>query len=167
MTCQFAPLTPRDQPAIVQHLLELESDDRVLRFNTTAPDNVIAGYCGRWDFARDIVEGARDGNLLVGVVHLPVFEAGKDLIAELGVSVAVGWRKHGIATELARRSFDKARSRGIDRVYINFLTRNRPMMCLARRFTDDIAFDGDETVATIRFRTAPEGPRNRAPAPSP
>ena len=54
------------------------------------------------------------------------------------------------------RTFDEARRRGLDRIYINFLTRNRPMACLARRFTDDIVQDGDETVAKIRLVALPK-----------
>jgi hypothetical protein len=97
---------------VVQHLLELDADDRALRFNTTAPDNAIVGYCARWNFAGDIVEGAWDGDRLIGVIHLPVFRAGADLIGELGVSVASGSRKRRIATGLASTStFSRATGR--------------------------------------------------------
>ncbi|MBL0290970.1 MAG: GNAT family N-acetyltransferase [Betaproteobacteria bacterium] len=161
MTFRYAPLTAQDQPAVVQHLLSLDADDRVLRFNTTAPDEKVVEYCGRWNHADDIVEGAWEGERLIGLIHLPVFRVGADLVGELGVSVAADRRKRGVATRLALRTLDSSRRRGLDRIYINFLTRNRPMMCLARRFTDDIALDGDETVATIHLDAAP---RNDADA---
>jgi hypothetical protein len=84
MTCQFVPLTTHDRPPILQHLLHLGVADRVLRFGTAAQDNAIVDYCGRWNFARDVVEGAwRDGRL-VGLIHLPVYEEGDDLVGELG-----------------------------------------------------------------------------------
>jgi GNAT superfamily N-acetyltransferase len=155
MACRCTPLTVDDRPAIMRHLLGLDADDRVLRFNTTAPDHAVVEYCGRWNFDRDIVEGAWDGDVLIGVVHLPVFAAGAHLIGELGVSVAAEWRKRRVATQLAERTLDRSRSRGLDRIYINFLTRNRPMMCLSRRFTGDIVLDGDETVAIIRLASGP------------
>ncbi|MBK7080092.1 MAG: GNAT family N-acetyltransferase [Betaproteobacteria bacterium] len=161
MTFRYAPLTPQDRPAVVQHLLSLDADDRVLRFNTTAPDEKVVEYCGRWNHADDIVEGAWEGERLIGLIHLPVFRVGADLVGELGVSVAADRRKRGVATRLALRTLASSRRRGLDRIYINFLTRNRPMMCLARRFTDDIALDGDETVATIHLDAAP---RNDADA---
>jgi GNAT superfamily N-acetyltransferase len=164
MPCHYAPLTLDDKPAILEHLLTLAPDDRVLRFNTTAPDNAVIAYCGRWNFAGDIVEGARDGEQLVGVLHLPVFKAGKDLVGELGVSVDAGWRKHGIATKLVARTVDRSRSLGLDRIYINFLTRNRPMACVARRFTNDIVIDGDETVAVIRLAATKVGVERAASA---
>ncbi len=156
MSVRFAPLAPPDQPAVVDHLLGLVDDDRILRFNATLPDDKVVEYCGRWNYATDIVEGAWNGARLVGLIHLPVFRVGKDLLGELGVSVAADWRKRQIATRLAVRTFDAARRRGVDRIYINFLTRNRPMHCLARRFTDDIVQDGDETVAKIRLGPPPQ-----------
>jgi GNAT superfamily N-acetyltransferase len=72
------------------------------------------------------------------------------------VSVDAAWRQRQIATQLARRTFDRCAERGVGRVYVNFLTRNRPMLCLARRFTSDIVQDGDETVAKIRLGAPPQ-----------
>ena len=151
MACKFGSLTTHDRPAIVRHLLHLGVDDRVLRFGTAAPDDAIVDYCGRWNFARDIVEGAWDSGRIVGLIHLPVYEAGDDLVGELGVSVEAESRQRRIATRLATRTLERARSRGLARVHIHFLVRNRPMMCLARRFTTDVVIDHDEAQATIRL----------------
>jgi GNAT superfamily N-acetyltransferase len=154
MAIRYATLTPDDRPSVVEHLLGLDGDDRALRFNTTAPDHAVVGYCGRWDYARDIVEGAWDGPSLVGVIHVPVFDARGVLVGEIGVSVATAWRRHHIGTGLVMRALDAGRARGLDRIYINFLTRNRPMTCLAHRFTREVEVDGDETVAIIRLAAA-------------
>ncbi len=151
MACEFAALTTHDRPAILRHLLRLGTDDRVLRFGTAAPDEAVVNYCGRWNFARDIVEGAWDEGRIVGVVHLPVYDSHDDLVGELGVSVEAESRQRHIATRLAARTLERARKRGLVRVYIHFLTRNRPMMRLAGRFTTDIALDHDEAQATIRL----------------
>jgi GNAT superfamily N-acetyltransferase len=170
MSVRFASLAAHDQPAVIEHLLALPSDDRVLRFNTTAPDDKIVEYCRRWNHEVDIAEGAWHGERLIGLIHLPVFAVGADLVGELGVSVDAGWRQRGIATRLTSRTFDRCAARGVDRIYINFLTRNRPMLCLARRFTGDIVQDGDETVAKIRIGAQPEAaapaaePASAAPA---
>jgi RimJ/RimL family protein N-acetyltransferase len=151
MVLKYAPLTTHDRPAIVRHLLHLGIDDRVLRFGTAAPDEAIIDYCGRWNFARDIVEGAREDGRIVGLIHLPVYGDGDDLVGEIGVSVEAEARQRRIATRLAVRTLERSRKRGLARVYIHFLVRNRPMMCLARRFTTDIRLDQDEARATIRF----------------
>ena len=157
MPYRFATLTLQDRSAVVDHLLALDRDDRVLRFNSAAPDALIRDYCERWDFARDIVEGAWDGDRLVGVIHLPVSPSGAQLIGELGVSVVEACRKRRVATRLAERAIDCGRRRGLDRIYVFFLTRNRPMMCLTRRLAADLEPDGDETVATIRLDRDPVG----------
>ncbi len=151
MACKFDPLTTHDRPAILRHLLHLGVDDRVLRFGTAAPDDAVIDYCGRWNFARDIVEGAWEDDRIVGLIHLPVYETGDDLVGELGVSVEIESRQRRIATRLAVRTLERARSRGLARVYIHFLVRNRPMMCLAGRFTTEVAIDQDEAQATIRL----------------
>lgn len=154
MTLKFAPLTTHDRPAILRHLLQLGISDRVLRFGTAAPDDAIIDYCGRWNFARDIVEGATEDGRIVGIIHLPVYEDGDDLVGELGVSVEAESRQRHIATRLAARTLERSRKRGLARVYIFFLVRNRPMMCLAGRFTTDIRLDQDEAQATIRLGVA-------------
>ena len=158
MACRFAPLTTHDRPAIARHLLHLGIDDRVLRFGTAAPDEAIVDYCGRWNFARDIVEGAWEDGRIVGLIHLPVYEERDDLVGELGVSVEPESRKRHIATRLAVRTLERARNRGLARVYIHFLCRNRPMMCLANRFTTDVVFEQDEAQATVHLASAAAQP---------
>ena len=158
MVCKFVPLTTGDRPAIVRHLLHLGSDDRVLRFGTAAPDGAIVDYCGRWNFARDIVEGVCEDGRIAGIIHLPVYEEGDDLVGELGVSVEAESRQRHIATRLAVRTLERSRNRGLVRVYIHFLVRNRPMMRLAGRFTTDILLDRDEAQATIHLGASVPAP---------
>jgi GNAT superfamily N-acetyltransferase len=86
-----------------------------------------------------------------------VSPSGAQLIGELGVSVVEACRKRRVATRLAERAIDCGRRRGLDRIYVFFLTRNRPMMCLTRRLAADLEPDGDETVATIRLDRDPVG----------
>ena len=52
---------------------------------------------------RDIVEGAHSDGRLVGLIHLPVYDEGDDLVGELGVSVDPESRQRHIATRLAVR----------------------------------------------------------------
>ncbi len=158
MACQFTQLTTHDRPAILRHLLHLPVDDRVLRFGTAASDEAITEYCGRWNFARDIVEGAVEDGRVVGIIHLPVYDEHDDLVGELGVSVEPESRQRHIATRIAARVLDRARNRGLARVYIHYLLRNRPMMCLANRFTTDIVYEGDEAQATVHLGVAAPGP---------
>ena len=149
MPYSFRLLGSRDLPAIVDHLLGLDRDDRVLRFSNPAPDGAIRDYCSRWHFGRDVVMGAFEGDRLVGLIHLPVYDEPTGTVGEIGVSVAADWRSRGIATQIAARVVLRARRLGLARVYIHFLTRNRPMGLLARAFTDDVTVDEDESHARI------------------
>lgn len=158
MTFQFTALTTHDRPAIIQHLCQLPVEDRVLRFSTAAADEAIIEYCGRWNFTRDIVEGALIDGRIAGIIHLPVYEERDDIVGELGVSVERESRKRHIATRLAVRTLERARNRGLARVYIHFLCRNRPMMCLANRFTTDVMFEQDEAQATVHLSGAKHQP---------
>jgi GNAT superfamily N-acetyltransferase len=168
MALKFVPLTTHDRPAILRHLLHLGIDDRILRFGTAAPDEAVIEYCGRWNFARDIVEGAWEDGRIVGIIHLPVYEERDDLVGELGVSVERESRQRHIATRLAVRTLERSRKRGLARVHIFFLVRNRPMMCLASRFTTDICLEHDEAQATIRLgATAPASAFHPAAHPVP
>jgi GNAT superfamily N-acetyltransferase len=157
MSWTFLPLTTHDRPAILSHLLRLGLDDRILRFGTAAADEAIVEYCGRWNFARDIVEGAVEDGRVLGLIHTPVYEEGEDLVGELGFSVDAQSRQRHIATRLAVRTLERSRNRGLARVYIHFLLRNRPMMCLASRFTRDIVAEHDEATATVRLRRPAPG----------
>jgi GNAT superfamily N-acetyltransferase len=149
MPYSFRLLSSRDLPAIVDHLLGLDRDDRVLRFSNPAPDAAIRDYCSRWHFGRDVVMGAFEGDRLVGLIHLPVYDEPTGAVGEIGVSVAADSRSRGIATQIAARVVLRARRLGLARVYIHFLTRNRPMGLLARAFTDDVTVDEDESHARI------------------
>lgn len=165
MTIQFTALTTQDRPAIIRHLLSLSLDDRVLRFSTAISDEGIVNYCGRWNFARDIVEGAVSDGHIHGLIHLPVYDERDDLVGELGVSVEAESRQRHIATRIAARVLERARNRGLARVYINFLVRNRAMMALANRFTTNVEFERDEAQAIIALGSAATQPVAGAIAP--
>lgn len=147
--CRLAALTAPDREAIVEHLCRLSVDDRVLRFSTAVANEGIVEYCRRWNFDRDIVEGAVIDGRIVGVLHLPVYDERSVVVGEIGVSVDADARRRHLATRLTVRALERARNRGLARVYIHFLCRNRPMMNLAGRFTSDINFEQDEATATI------------------
>jgi GNAT superfamily N-acetyltransferase len=151
MPYTYALLGPDDRTAIVDHLLGLDRDDRVLRFSIPASDDKIREYCDHWKFGRDVVMGAWDGPRLMGLIHLPVYAERDAEVGEIGVSVGTAYRSQGIATQIAARVLVRARRLGLARVYIHYLTRNRPMGLLARAFTSDIVTDDDESHATIHL----------------
>jgi len=121
---------------ILQHLLQLNDEDRRLRFGTQTPDEVIERYVEHLDFYKDTVFGSFDLNLkLIGMAHLaylPEIE-GQARAAEFGVSVLPAGRSQGLGTALLKRSAVHSRNTRIETLYVHCLSSNKAMMHLAQK----------------------------------
>ncbi|MBC7413640.1 MAG: GNAT family N-acetyltransferase [Herminiimonas sp.] len=137
-------LSERDRRRLLMHFLALGDSDRLLRFGTVLPDELVTRYVQRLDFARDTVFGVFDADLkLVGVGHLafvpcdtkPVFTTAteKERIAEFGVSVSSTARGHGIGTRLFERAAIHCRNEDVDTLYMQCLASNQTMIHIAKK----------------------------------
>lgn len=121
---------------ILQHLLQLNDEDRRLRFGTQTPDGVIVHYVEQLNFNKDNVFGVFDLNLrLIGMAHLaylPEIKA-QARAAEFGVSVLPEGRSQGLGTALLQRSAVHARNTRIESLYVHCLANNKAMMHLAQK----------------------------------
>src|SRR5438105_14996530 len=116
--------------AFCLHLVGLPAEDVRLRFGAPLASAVIAAYVEHIDFDRDAVFAVYDDSLaIIGAAHVGFF----DDAAELGVSVAIAHRGHGIGTALVARASEHARNRRTMRLYMHCLAENAAMMTLARR----------------------------------
>ena len=121
---------------ILNHLLQLNDEDRRLRFGTQTPDEVIAHYVERLDFNRDNVFGVFDAELkLIGMAHLAYLPEtkGQARAAEFGVSVLPEGRSQGLGTALLQRSAVHSRNTRIETLYVHCLANNKAMMHLAQK----------------------------------
>lgn len=121
---------------ILNHLLQLNEEDRRLRFGTQTPDEVIAHYVERLDFNKDNVFGVFDDELkLIGMAHLAYLSEikGQDRAAEFGVSVLPEGRSQGLGTALLQRSAVHSRNTRIETLYVHCLANNKAMMHLAQK----------------------------------
>lgn len=121
---------------ILSHLLQLNDDDRRLRFGTQTPDEVIADYVEHLDFNKDTVFGIFDDDLkLIGMAHLAYLpeSKGQKRAAEFGVSVLPQGRAQGLGTALLQRSAVHARNTRIETLYVHCLASNKAMMHLAQK----------------------------------
>jgi RimJ/RimL family protein N-acetyltransferase len=124
----------RDQ--ILGHLLQLNDEDRRLRFGTQTPDEVIALYVERLDFNKDTIFGIFNAELsLIGMAHLAYLpEAeGRPRAAEFGVSVLPEGRAKGLGTALLKRSAVHSRNTRIETLYVHCLVSNKVMLHLAQK----------------------------------
>lgn len=137
-------LSERDRRRLLMHFLELADSDRLLRFGTILPDELVTRYVQRLDFGRDTIFGVFDTELkLVGVGHLafvpcdtkPVFTSAteKEHIAEFGVSVSSTARGRGIGTRLFERAAIHCRNEDVDTLYMQCLASNQTMIHIAQK----------------------------------
>jgi RimJ/RimL family protein N-acetyltransferase len=121
---------------ILNHLLQLNDDDRRLRFGPQTPDEVIAHYVEHLDFNKDTVFGIFNNDLrLIGMAHLAYLPETKNQAraAEFGVSVLPEGRAQGLGTALLQRSAVHSRNTRIETLYVHCLASNKAMMHLAQK----------------------------------
>ena len=174
LTAPVGPVEPRERPAIrvkavperdrrrlLMHFLALGESDRLLRFGSLLPDEVITRYVQHLDFNRDVVFGVYDDLLhLIGVGHLAFTPMDNmrghhgERAAELGVSVSEEARGLGIGSKLFERAAMHCRNAEIDTLYMHCLASNRVMMHIAKKAGMAIQRDHGEADAYLRLPPA-------------
>jgi len=143
--------------SLVAHYLALSPADRYLRFCTAATPQIVAAYVDRIDFDRDAVFGSDRApgddacsRAPAGVAHV----AFENDLAEFGVSVLPAHREQGLGAALFERAVGHARSRGMRRLWMQYLAHNAPIMRMARKFGMAIVASGSHVYARLDLRSA-------------
>ena len=104
---------PADAPRILEHLLALDADDRLLRFSHGIRDEGIAAYVATLDLARDHVHGlgTAQGDI-VALAHVAV----RDGEVDFGLSVTATHRQRGLGRALFNHVIALARLHGAGRI---------------------------------------------------
>ena len=155
-------LRERDRGRMVKHFLSLERRDRLLRFGSALPDELVTAYVNKIDFSRDMVYGVYNRVFkLVAVGHLafapketsPAKNAvtTKDRVAEFGVSVASSMRGMGVGSRLFERAAIHCRNNDIDTLYMHCLSSNQTMMHIAKKAGMKIQRDYGEADAYLKL----------------
>ena len=158
-------LAERDRRRLLMHFLALNESDRLLRFGTVLPDELLTRYVQKLNFARDTVFGVYDNRFrLMGVGHLAfaprealpaVRDATtKERVAEFGVSVSAEARGMGIGTKLFQRAAIHCRNADVDTLYMHCLASNRTMMHIAKKAGMDIERSYGEADAYLKLAPA-------------
>jgi RimJ/RimL family protein N-acetyltransferase len=129
-------LHARHLEEILQHLLQLNDEDRRLRFGSQTSDEVIERYVRGLDFNKDVIFGIFDLDLkLIGMAHLAYLPEikGHARAAEFGVSVLPDGRAQGLGTALLLRSAVHSRNTLVETLYVHCLSNNKAMMHLAKK----------------------------------
>jgi GNAT superfamily N-acetyltransferase len=142
-----------DRAAITQHLLQLNADDRYLRFGHAASDEQIERYVNKLRMGSDQLIGVYNRQLqLVAMVHLagPTADVATDE-AELGISVSAHLRGKGYGKRLFEHAMLLCRNRGITTLRIHALSENRVMLHLAQSAGAQVERDGSEAEAVLKL----------------
>ena len=167
-TVRIKVLSERDRRRLLNHFLTLDDSDRLLRFGSVLPDELITRYVQMLDFSRDTVFGVYDDNLaLLGVGHLafaprealPVLSEAtiKSRIAEFGVSVSASARGMGIGSKLFERAAIHCRNEDVDTLYMHCLSSNQTMIHIAKKAGMEIHRDYGEADAYLKLTPASPG----------
>jgi GNAT superfamily N-acetyltransferase len=146
----------RHRDRILAHLLDLDAQDRYLRFGYAANDEQIRSYVDKLDFERDVVFGIYNWRLkLVAMAHLAhSVDRSYDACAEFGVSVLRSARGHGYGGKLFARAMLHARNTGVQLMFIHALSENKIMLSIARKAGATVEYDGSEAQAYLRLPAA-------------
>ena len=158
-------LHERDRRRMLRHFLALEKGDRLLRFGTQLPDELVEAYVNKIDFSRDVVYGVYNRVFkLVAVGHLafaPKDKAAarnivtsKEQVAEFGVSVARSVRGMGVGSKLFERAAIHCRNSDVDTLYMHCLSSNKTMMHIAKKAGMEIHRDYGEADAYLKLPLA-------------
>ncbi|MDQ1832323.1 GNAT family N-acetyltransferase [Massilia scottii] len=155
-------LHERDRRRVLKHFLALDDSDRLLRFGTRLPDELVEAYVAKIDFAHDTVYGVYNPVFkLVAVGHLAfgsreasthaLSSTTKDIVAEFGVSVSASARGLGIGSKLFERAAIRCRNLDVDTLYMHCLSSNQTMMHIAKKAGMEIQRDYGEADAYLRL----------------
>ncbi|MBZ2205994.1 GNAT family N-acetyltransferase [Massilia soli] len=157
-------LQERDRRRMRKHFLALDNSDRLLRFGTTLPDELLESYVAKIDFERDKVYGVYNRVFkLVAVGHLAFAPkekspgkvvTTKEQVAEFGVSVSRSARGLGIGSKLFERAAIHCRNQDVDTLYMHCLSSNQVMMRIARKAGMEIQREYGEADAYLRLLPA-------------
>ena len=155
-------LSEGDRHRILKHFLALKESDRLLRFGTNLPDDMVTKYVNGLDFSRDTLFGVVSSHFrLVGVGHLAFAPrkpdddiSDKDKIAEFGVSVSDNARGKGIGAKLFERAAIHCRNADVDTLFIHCLASNQTMIHIAKKAGMEISREYGEADAYLKILPA-------------
>ncbi len=137
-------LRPREAPALVEHLLRLDDEDRLKRFGRPIADQQVGRYVAGIDWTRAGAIGFFDRGMVRASAQIawPLLDWLDG--AEIGLTVEAPWRNRGIGGELMRRAVTLARNLELGEVRIFTRADNEPVKHLARRAGFTLSRTGTE-----------------------
>lgn len=135
-----------DRELVIEHLTNLQDEDRRLRFGGVVTDEYIITYVeNSWYNEYSQWFGCTSRGHLISACHVSIHNGE----AELGCSVSKLFRGHGLAQAMFDRAITYLRAHGITNVYMHCLTENEVMRHIARKNDMTIVSCCGETDAKV------------------
>jgi GNAT superfamily N-acetyltransferase len=147
-------LTAAEQPLFREHLLRLDADTRVDRFNAPTDDIIIEQYVDRCVSSGAIVIGWFEDGVVRGAAELHESDDVQGQ-GDGAFSVERDFRRKGVGSILLSQLLEAARERGYRSLRITTQPQNMAMQALVRKFRGRLSFDDGEMVGLIALRKGP------------
>jgi GNAT superfamily N-acetyltransferase len=152
--CEIEHAVPVDscrRDAVLEHLLRLNTDDRLNRFLSLAGDAQVSDYVSGICFSHDIVLGAERDSRIVGLAHGTLFVERGDLATEIGISVDQDARRSGLGKRLLLAALEVARRLGVVRAHAIFRADNVAVARMARDRGARVERSGSESSTVFQL----------------
>jgi GNAT superfamily N-acetyltransferase len=151
-------LYQHDAPAIEAHLLDLDANDRRLRFFREATDTQIRAYGQDIDWDHSLLFGAIRADRIVGMAEALLDRLTPPRHAEIAVSVDTDLRGRGLGGFLVAHAVDRAALLGVSQTNLSFLRENRPIQRIVRTLGGRV--DMEDLVGMIPIGAFAAAPAN-------
>ncbi|SFF26801.1 Acetyltransferase (GNAT) family protein [Sulfitobacter brevis] len=146
---EIRKLWRHDKPDVAEHLLRLDQHTRRSRFGAVVKDNFIKHYAEGIIAFDTVVFGAFFDGQLRAIGELRGTPRSWPRHAELALSVEPGWQGKRIGSALFSRLIEASQNRGIRSLHVLFLSENKMMQSIARRYHPETNFNGGQIEAAL------------------
>lgn len=145
-------LWPVERRLFTAHLLRLDAEDRLLRFQGYMSDEAVDAYVESLDWFGGVVIAYFVEGEMRAAAHLS-WTRGLVRTGEIGLSVEAPFRRRGVGTALLRRAMTVARNRFVSDVELLCMPENTAMRRVAAHLglKWKIASGQAETAARLRW----------------
>jgi RimJ/RimL family protein N-acetyltransferase len=123
-----------DHGMVCAHLARLAADDRYARFSRPMNESALDNFCQGVSWLRTFLLGYFVSDEIRGLGELRLRSYRDPSVAELALSIERDFQNRGIGTELFRGLLLLARSRGVQRVWMQYRMENLRLRHIAARF---------------------------------
>jgi len=150
---------------LLDHLLRLDPQERLLRFCHPADDACLQDYVAHLDLTHHKIVGCFEGGQMRGAAELRAARAAPWRPVEAAFSLEKDWRGKGIQRALILRALSTARTMGARQMVLNHLGCSEALRRTLAQFDAEMVFGDDDCSAWLTLGSSRSEPHFGRPAP--